>query len=224
MSRNMHGLSLEEFMSRAVGGDPAALIIDARNPNDFGDGYIPNSINIGLEDKYAWWAGTLISISTPLLIIAPVGKEEESVRRLARIGYENVLGFLEGGFETYVKSGKPIETVDALEPEEFAELITSGSHGAAQILDVRNPGEYANGHIDGALFIPLGSLEERVGELDPSKEEEYLIHCGGGYRSMIAASILRRHKFENVTNVRGGFSKIKGLIPEMIVSEEAVTV
>jgi len=89
---------------------------------------------------------------------------------------------------------------------------------------VRKPGEYADGHIEGALFIPLGSLEERIGELDPSSDDEYLIHCGGGYRSMIAASILHRHGFDNVVNVRGGFSKIKQLIPEMIVSEEAAVV
>jgi hydroxyacylglutathione hydrolase len=224
MSRNLNSLSLKEFLSRVEGADSGAIVLDARNPNDFESGYIPNAINIGLDDKYAWWAGTLISIETPLLIVAPIGREEEAIRRLARIGYENVIGYLEGGFDTYAKSGRKINTVNSIDPYEFAELITSGSHGAAQILDVRKPGEYADGHIEGALFIPLGSLEERIGELDPSSDDEYLIHCGGGYRSMIAASILHRHGFDNVVNVRGGFSKIKQLIPEMIVSEEAAVV
>jgi hydroxyacylglutathione hydrolase len=169
-----------------------------------------------LDDKYAWWAGTLIAISTPLVIVAPAGREEEAVRRLARIGYENVRGYLEGGFETWLKAGRKVETIRSIEPEEFAD-----ARADAEVLDVRNPGEWSNGHIEGAKFIPLGELESRLSELD--RAEKYLIHCGGGYRSMIAASLMRRHDFENIVNVHGGFSKMKAAVPGMVVIGEEIT-
>ncbi len=210
LTKNVQALTLAAFDSAIADG---ALVLDARSPLLFEEGFIPNAINIGLDDKYAWWAGTLIAISTPLVIVAPQGREEEAVRRLARIGYENVRGYLEGGFDTWLKAARKVETLRSIEPEEFAD-----AHGV--VLDVRNPGEWASGHIEGAKFIPLGDLESRLSELDQS--EEYLIHCGGGYRSMIAASLMRRHDFENIVNIHGGFSKMKAVVPELVVSGEAV--
>ena len=115
----------------------------------------------------------------------------------------------------WLKAGRKVETIRSIEPEEFAD-----ARAGAEVLDVRNPGEWANGHIEGAKFIPLGELEARLSELDPT--EEYLIHCGGGYRSMIAASLMRRHHFENIVNIHGGFSKMKAAVPELVVSGEMV--
>ncbi len=212
LTKNVQALTLTAFDAAIADG---AVVLDARSPLVFEEGFIPNAINIGLDDKYAWWVGTLIAISTPLVIVAPQGREEEAVRRLARIGYENVRGYLQGGFETWFKAGRKVETLRSIEPEEFADASAS-----AKVLDVRNPGEWANGHIEGAKFIPLGELESRLSELDPTAE--YLIHCGGGYRSMIAASLMRRHDFENIVNVHGGFSKMKGVVPELVVSGEEV--
>ena len=215
MEKNMHALSLAEFDK---GMESGAIVLDARHQNDFERGFIPNAINIGLDDKYAWWAGTLIDIATPIAIVAPIGREEEAVRRLARIGYENVVGYLNAGMKTWLDAGRPIDTIDSVDPEGFADACNCGM----EVLDVRNPGEWDNGHIEGATFIPLGELERRYTELDPDRE--YLIHCGGGYRSMIAASLLRRHGFEKLVNVRGGFGKLKSCVPEMVVKEEVASV
>jgi hydroxyacylglutathione hydrolase len=214
LTKNVHALTLSEFESAIKDG---ALVLDTRDPDAFEAGYIPNAMNIGLDNKYAWWAGTLISISTPLAIVAPAGREEESVRRLARIGYENVRGYLEGGFETWLNAGKPVDTVTSIDPDKFADARAAGP----QVLDVRKVDEYETAHIEGAKLIPLAELESRLAELDPTRE--YLVHCAAGYRSMVAASIMHRHNFEHITNVRGGFSKMKSVVPELVVSgEEAI--
>lgn len=208
MSRNVRALSLAEF-DRAVA--QGALVLDARHQDDFERGHIPGAINIGLNGTYAWWAGTLLDIATRLAIVAPSGQEEEAVLRLARIGYENVAGFFAGGFDTWKDTGRAIETVHSIEPSEFPEYYASD----ATVLDVRRPGEFEQGHVDGATNIPLAELEERISELDP--DGRYLIHCAGGYRSMVAASILARHGFEQITNVHGGFSKMKPFMEAVLI-------
>jgi len=215
MEDNSKPLTLEAFDLALSKG---AIVLDARSPVDFESGHIPLSINIGLDDKYAWWVGTLLDISSVLVIVAPNGREEEAVRRLARIGYENVLGFLNGGFEVWKKSGRPIEKIRSIEPSNFSDRAVAGPI----VLDVRNPNEYSKAHIEGAVLIPLASMEERLSELDPDRE--YVVHCAGGYRSMIAASILKRYGFQNIENVHGGFSKLKDHIPHLIVNEESVVV
>jgi len=212
LEANVKPLTLHNLDEALAAG---ALVIDARKADDFEQGHIPNSMNVGLDDKYAWWVGTLVDIATPLVIVAPPLREEEAIRRLARIGYENVRGYLEGGFATWKNSGRDIATTGSIDPHEFPVRADEN----VEVLDVRNIGEYENGHIDGAKHIPLGELPDRLSELDPNTT--YLIHCGGGYRSMIAASVLERNGFSRVENVRGGFSKMKGLIPDRIVTEAA---
>ena len=211
LARNVRALSIEEF-DKATGH--SALVLDVRTPEDFEKGHIPGSLNIGLDGTYAWWAGTLIDIATPLVIVAPPGREEEAVRRLARIGYENVRGYLAGGFETWLSSGQPVTTVVSIEPSEFSELYGRGT----AVLDVRNTGEFENGHIEGALNIPLGILESRLSEL--KRNRYYLVHCAGGYRSMIASSILARHGFEHIQNVHGGFATLKHFAQDIIARQE----
>ncbi|OYU95293.1 MAG: MBL fold metallo-hydrolase [Bacteroidetes bacterium B1(2017)] len=198
MARNAIGLDPKTFEEEVVKG---AIILDARDANTFEKGFLPGSINIGLNGQYAVWVGSLIDQAKPILVVADEGKESEAILRLARVGYEHVYGYLKGGFEAWLVQGKPIETVDSIEPEE---ILGIDMH---TIIDVRNPSEWNSGVMEGAELIPLSKLESRLVNLD--KNQRYLIHCAGGYRSMMAASIMKKHGFTNIINVKGGINKIK---------------
>lgn len=181
-----------------------ALVLDTRIPNDFERGFIPGALNIGLNGQYAIWVGTLVDINQPLLVVAAPGKEEEAIRRLARVGYENVKGYLAGGMEAWSESGRKTQEVRSISAEEFAgEMKMEG----VRVLDVRKPGEYATCHLAEADHFPLSKLLQSSHELDPAGN--YLVHCAGGYRSMIAASILKMRGVEHVSNVLGGFKSIR---------------
>ncbi len=203
--------SIDEVMERnAIGLEPKAvaeeitkgvIILDAREANIFEKGFIPGSINIGLNGQYAVWVGSLIESSKPIIVVADEGKEIESILRLARVGYEHVFGYLKGGFEAWLLQGMAIETVDSIDASEMNEI------SAHTIVDVRNPSEWQTGIIEGAELIPLSKLENQISHLD--KNQKYLIHCAGGYRSMMAASLMKKHGFKHIKNVRGGISKIK---------------
>ena len=180
-----------------------SLVLDTRIPDDFENGFIPGSINIGLNGMFAIWAGTVLDINRNLILVCDEGKVEESLTRLARVGYEKVEGFLIGGFETWKSSGKKIDSIVSIEPALFAEKVSSG----ASVLDVRKISEAEAGHIPNAQVIPLSELEENLQEINP--DETVYVHCAGGYRSMIATSILKSKGFHNVVNVHQGWSKIK---------------
>lgn len=193
----------DEFMQ--VAEDTNALILDVRDPQTFAAGFIPNSINIGIRGNFAPWVGTLITdIKQPILLIAEIGEEEEAVTRLARVGYDNVIGFLKNGFQAWVEAEKDFDEIVSISPEEFAELIDETE---LKVLDVRKPGEYETSHVEGAITAPLDFINESMKLIDP--EETYLVHCAGGYRSMIFTSILRARGYENLIDVAGGFGKIK---------------
>jgi hydroxyacylglutathione hydrolase len=198
MARNAIGLNPSEFEAEMRKG---TIVLDARDADTFEKGFIPGSINIGLNGQYAVWVGSLLDNATPILIVSDEGKEKEAVLRLARVGYEHVYGFLQGGFESWLVQGKPIELVDSIEPQE---MLGIDMH---TIIDVRNPSEWHAGVMEGAELIPLSKLEHQIANMD--KNQKYLIHCAGGYRSMMAASIMKKHGFEHVKNVRGGINKIK---------------
>ncbi|MDZ4668908.1 MAG: MBL fold metallo-hydrolase [bacterium] len=198
MARNTIGLNPTEFEIEMLKG---AVVLDARDADIFEKGFIPGSINIGLNGQYAVWVGSLIDHGTPIIIVSDEGKEKEAVLRLARVGYEHVYGFIKGGFESWLVQGKPIELVDSIEPNE---MLGIDMH---TIIDVRNPSEWQAGVMEGAELIPLSKLEQQIAHLD--KNQKYLIHCAGGYRSMMAASIMKKHGFLHVKNVRGGINKIK---------------
>lgn len=201
LSKNAVALRVDQFIQEQQKG---TMILDTRNPDEFEKGFVPGSINIGLNGQYAVWVGTLIDFGTPLILIADEGKEQEAIVRLARVGFERVFGYLDGGFETWLKAGKPLETISSIEADALsAELGIE----ASQVIDVRNPSEWNSGIIDGAELLPLSKLESKIDKLDP--EQTYLIHCAGGYRSMMAASILKKHGFNRIKNIRGGISKIK---------------
>ena len=217
MKKNMHPLSVTEFENEVARG---AVILDTRVPDEFHHGFVPGSINIGLNGMFAIWAGTILDIDVPMVLVCEPGKEEESVMRLARVGYEKINGFLEGGFESWKKEGKPVDTINNIEAPEFAARV----HEGAKVLDVRKISEAEAGHVKDATVIPLAELEEHYDDLD--SEAPLLVHCAGGYRSMIAASLLKRNGFNNVTNVCGGWKNIKTTnvpvqkgIPSNLVSE-----
>ncbi|MBL7882955.1 MAG: MBL fold metallo-hydrolase, partial [Bacteroidia bacterium] len=200
ISKNTLPLTIAEFEKEINAG---ATILDAREADVFERAYIPGAINIGLNGQYAPWVGALLDAHTPLLLIADEGKEIEAVLRLARVGFENVHGYLKGGIEAWKNSGKQIETVESISAAEFVEQIQSPSN----ILDVRKKGEVETGMIENAQHICLSKLQNELDTLDKSKH--YYIHCAGGYRSMMAASIMKQKGFNHITNVRGGMSKIK---------------
>ncbi|MBL7889216.1 MAG: MBL fold metallo-hydrolase [Bacteroidia bacterium] len=200
MSKNTLPLSVEEFEKEMKTG---ATILDARDPDAFEKGYIPGAINIGLNGQYAPWVGALLDAHAPLLFIADEGKEAEAVLRLARVGYENVHGYLQGGIEAWKNAGKSLETIESITASEFVSKINNDSN----IVDVRKKGEVEGGMIENAQHICLSKFQDEVNALD--KNKHYFLHCAGGYRSMMAASIMKQKGFEHITNVRGGMAKIK---------------
>ena len=177
-----------------------AIILDTRKADDFEKGYITGAINIGLNGQFAVWVGTLIDITRSLVLITEPGKEEETVLRLARVGYEKVAGYLKGGVEGW--SGK-LEQVRSIDAEAMKKEMEQG----VEVLDVRKPGEWAVSHVKGARFLPLAEFPEILSEMDKGKP--YIVHCGGGYRSMTAISIMKNLGFTNLTNIYGGFGAME---------------
>lgn len=201
MTKNKQSLTVPEVESMIANG---AMVLDTRNPDDFEKGFIPGAINIGLNGTFAVWVGTVIDINKDLIIVAPEGKEEESILRLARVGYERVLGFLEGGIESWIAAGKNTNTVKSIEPFQFADIVAGGN---ANVLDVRKLSEAEAGHVKNAAIIPLADLNQQFSSIP--KNKTVYIHCAGGYRSMIASSMLKAQGYENIVNVHEGWSKIK---------------
>jgi glyoxylase-like metal-dependent hydrolase (beta-lactamase superfamily II)/rhodanese-related sulfurtransferase len=202
LNKNTKALSVEDFEREINDG---SLVLDVRTPDDFEKGFVPGAVNIGLNGQYAPWVGSLLNANIPLVIVADEGKEKEAVLRLARVGYENVHGFLKGGITTWINSGKKTDTVHSISANELAARINSDPQ--LNVLDVRKPGEVENGMIAGAQHICLSRLQKDLHTLDQSKH--YFIHCAGGYRSMMAASIMKQKGFDKVTNILGGMGKIK---------------
>jgi len=182
-----------------------AIILDTRDAQKFAWGHIPNSYNIGLDGNFASWVGTtIVDVKTPLLIIAEEGKEEEVATRLARIGFDNTLGYLEGGVKAWEKLGKPLYTVKSVSPKRLASIM-AGKH--VNILDVRRKSEYNTEHVLHATNMPLDYFKDTLSELD--KNKIYYVHCRSGYRSMVFISILRAMGYENLIDVKGGFQAMK---------------
>jgi hydroxyacylglutathione hydrolase len=182
-----------------------ALVLDTRGAQTFKDGFVPRSINIGLKGDFAPWVGTLIpDVKHPLVLVADEGSEEEAVTRLARVGYDNVLGYLKGGMAAWSGAGRETDTIESISAEEFRQR---GQQGKLHVYDVRKPGEWNAEHLEDAAFTPLQFLNDHLAEF--SKTAPCYIHCAAGYRSMIAASILKARGHANVVDVAGGFNAIK---------------
>lgn len=184
--------------------ETGALVLDTRPPAVFHKGFIPRAINIGLKGDFAPWVGTmLVDVNQPLVLVCESGTEEEAVTRLSRVGFDNVLGYLDGGFETWKKSGKEVDTVNRITAEEFVQNDLSN----AIIVDVRKEGEFAAGHVPSAQFKTLSDINNWINDIPTDKH--FFIHCAGGYRSMIAASILKARGIHDFSEVDGGFNAIK---------------
>ncbi|WP_254561770.1 MBL fold metallo-hydrolase [Dyadobacter diqingensis] len=202
LERGDQALSPEAFEVKA--NNTGALILDTRKPEDFAKGFIPNSINIGIDGGFAPWVGALIpDLKHNILLVTEPGREEEVVTRLARVGYDYAIGYLDGGFDVWEKAGKEVDAVISLPAEEFAKRYREGN---VKVIDVRKPDEFESGHVKGAENIALDTVNDNMSTL--SKNETLYVHCAGGYRSMIAASILKSRGFDDVVNIEGGFGAI----------------
>ena len=187
-----------------VANETEALLLDVRHQDDFEKGHIPKSIFIGIDGGFAPWVGALIlDYKQPILLITPEGREEETITRLARVGYDNTIGYLEAGFESWKKAGLEYDTLSSVSAEVLEEKINE----KAKVFDVRKPGEYQAEHIVDVPSTPLDFLNNHLAEFP--KEEDFYLHCAGGYRSVIAASILKARGYHNVINILGGYAAIK---------------
>ena len=201
MEQGTKALPPAEFETLANQDD--VLVLDVRKPEEFAKAHIPNSVFIGIDGQFAPWVGALISdLKQKIVLIIPLGREEEVVMRLSRVGYDNCLGYLQGGIEEWKKAGKNLSAIHSISAAEFADKIKTGIN----VLDVRRPGEYSNQHIKDVSNQPLDFINEWTENFDRNKE--YHIHCAGGYRSMIAASILKARGFDKLIDVAGGFGAI----------------
>lgn len=204
MERGNKALDANTF--ELVANETRALLLDTRNPEDFAKGFVPNSINIGINGSFAMWVGELIiDIKQEILIIAEDNsKVEEAITRLSRVGYDNTIGFLDGGFSTWANAGKEIDTVGRITAEE---LESKSKNEEVTIFDVRKISEFKSEHLVDAENIPLNELSNHISEFP--KDKDFILHCAGGYRSMIAASMLKQRGFDNFVDVIGGFGAIK---------------
>ncbi len=202
LNNGMRALSPDEF--EAAAENTEALILDTRTNTEFYKGFIPQSVSIGLDGDFAPWVGALIvDVKQPLLLVTDPGKEEESVTRLSRVGFDNILGHLKGGFTAWLESGKEADVVDRITPEQFASEVEIGKD---TILDIRKESEYTAEHIEEAYNRPLANINDWIKDINP--KEHFFLHCAGGYRSMIAASILQSRGYRNFTEIAGGFKAI----------------
>jgi hydroxyacylglutathione hydrolase len=202
MERGAQALSAAAF--EAAANETGAVILDTRSAQVFNKGFIPNAINIGLKGDFAPWVGALIpDVKQEILLVTEVGQEEEAIVRLARVGYDNVIGYLEGGIETWINAGQETDTITSISANELADKVEKEN---VLVIDVRRPSEFAAEHIDGAKSLPLDYISELMAEFP--KEETMYVHCAGGYRSMIASSILKSRGYDNLIDVQGGFAAI----------------
>ncbi|HZF99784.1 MAG TPA: rhodanese-like domain-containing protein [Chitinophagales bacterium] len=204
--KNIKALSVNDVESLIHEG---VYVLDVRHENEFENGFIPGSFFVGLHGRFAEWVGTLFDIKQPFVIVAPAGQEEETIIRMSRVGYDNVKGYLQGGFEAWKNAGKPFDMIISVDTEE---LDLDLKHDNITVVDVRKNSEFVAGHIEDAINVPLQSFETSLAERDLPKDEKLFVHCQGGYRSMIAASILRRKGFEIIRNVLGGYNAISKTI------------
>jgi hydroxyacylglutathione hydrolase len=203
LKRSAKALSPEAFEIAA--NETEAIVLDVRNENDFAKGHIPRSIFIGLDGGFAPWVGALIAdVKKPILLVTPVGREEETITRLSRVGFDQTLGYLEGGFDAWKQASKEYDTVSSIPATTLKEAKESGD---VFIFDVRKEGEFLSEHAVGAKNTPLDYMNNHLAEFPDT--ETFYVHCAGGYRSMIAASILKSRGIHNLINVQGGFKALK---------------
>ncbi len=203
-NKGLAKLSIQDLKNKIA---EEVIVLDTRKAAEFTRGFIPGSIFIGLEDRFAEWAGILIPFDQRIILVTDPGKEEETIVRLARVGFDKVEGYLQGGFEAWKKAGEPIDMIIDVETDELALDIKHDTKLA--ILDVRRETEFGDGHIKNAINLPLAEMTDLVQIANIEDDRNLYIHCGAGYRSVIAASLLKRQGYHNLRNVVGGWNKIK---------------
>jgi glyoxylase-like metal-dependent hydrolase (beta-lactamase superfamily II)/rhodanese-related sulfurtransferase len=203
LNNGMRALTADEFevAAETSGG---AIMLDTRDAYSFYKGFIPQSINIGINGDFAPWVGALVgNVNQPILLITEVGQEEETVTRLTRVGFDQILGHLKGGIQTWIDAGKELDTVNRISAAQFADVVDVQKD---VVVDVRRESEYAAEHVENAYSKPLAYINEWVKDINP--KEHFFLHCAGGYRSMIASSILQARGYRNFTEIDGGFKSI----------------
>jgi len=219
MGKADRALTIPEFKQRIKEG---AWILDTRPSTVFTEGFVPDAISIGLDGRFAEWAGSLLPLDQALVLVTEEGKERESITRLARVGIDNVQGYLQGGFDAWKNGGEEIDLIIDIEPDELAMDIPHDSK--LEVLDVRKPAEFEAGHVKGATNVPLNTMMDPLNIAMIDTDNNLYVHCAGGYRSVIAASLLKRQGYHNLRNVLGGYGKIKAVKDMPIVIPEQARV
>jgi rhodanese-related sulfurtransferase len=217
MEKSNRPLSVSEFKQKIKEG---ILVLDTRPANEFVDGFIPGSLSIGLEGRFAEWAGSLLPFGEDILLVTPAGKEEETIIRLARVGFDHVAGYLKDGYEAWEAAGERRDLIITVDPDELAMDMPHDAN--LVVLDVRKPIEYADGHIKGALNLTLSEMTDPGNLSDFDENLNLYVHCQGGYRSIIACSLLKREGIHNLRNVEGGFNAMKTQKGLEVVQEKNV--
>jgi rhodanese-related sulfurtransferase len=217
LAQGMKALSIEEFKTLMT---DETLILDTRNSDEFTQGFIPGAVSIGLNGRFAEWAGSLLPFDKPLLLVSDAGKEKESIIRLARVGLDKVQGYLEGGYEAWKNSGEKTDLIIDVEADELMMDIPFDNN--LVVVDVRKPVEFAEGHLQDAVNIPLSEMADPGSMANIEDKHNLYVHCAGGYRSVIAASLLKRQGIHNLRNVAGGWDKIKAQEKVEIVKEASM--
>ena len=219
--------SLEEVLARGMKAFPVdafkneisddTIILDTRNADIFTGGFVPGSISVGLEGRFAEWAGSFLPFHAPILLVTEPGKEKETIVRLARVGFDKVKGYLDGGYDAWKNAGEPTDMIIDVEPDEL--MMDLPHDPKLVVVDVRRETEFADGHIKGAVNIPLQEMTDPASMANLEEDQNLYVHCAGGYRSVIAASLLKRQGIHNLRNVVGGWNKIRE--QEKVVIEKA---
>ena len=202
--QGLKALSVDEF-KELINSD--VIILDTRNAEVFTHGFVPGSISIGLEGRFAEWAGSLLPFDAPIVLVTEPGKEKETIVRMARVGFDKVKGFLNGGYEAWKNASEKSDMIVDVEADEMMMDIPHDNN--LVVLDVRRPTEFADGHLKDAQNIPLIEMTDPATMANLEKDQNLYVHCAGGYRSVIAASLLKRQGIHNLRNVLGGWGKIK---------------
>ncbi len=215
ISQGLKALNAEEFMKMAEEED--AIILDTRKAVEFTKGFVPGSISIGLEGRFAEWAGSILPYDKTIILVTEPGRERETIIRLSRVGLDKVKGYLEGGFEKWKEDGNEVDMIIDIEADELMMDIPFDQH--LVILDVRKPTEFAEGHLQDAVNLPLSIMNDPMNLATIEENDNLYIHCAGGYRSVIAASLLKRQGIHNLRNILGGWGKIKEQEKVVVVKE-----
>ncbi len=215
--QGLKALSIDEFRQLKMDD---IIILDTRRADIFTQGFVPGSISIGLEGRFAEWAGSLLPFDAPIVLITETGQEKETIVRMARVGFSTVTGYLDGGYETWKNAGQEIDMIIDIEADELMMDIPHDKN--LVVIDVRRPTEYADGHLKDAVNLTLSEMTDPLSMANLEDEQNLYVHCAGGYRSVIASSLLKRQGYHNLRNVAGGWGKIKEQEKAEIVKETSV--